>query len=270
MRFTNFFYKILVVLALIFTNSYAKKETIELFIFPYTQPGKLIKQHKELSAYLAKELKQAISIVSSRNIPKYIESITKRSHPILLTAPHVGRFAQVHAGYKPVAISVQDIRGYFIVKKNSSMKTLADAKNKILSMAPAFAIVSQIAIRDLKNKGIKVGKNLTHLVTKSHAHALAECIKGKSDLALIGINIWRTLPFQKRQNLRILQRTSKTPGFMVMAHPSLASKFIKKVKKALLKFHASDKDKSYLFRAFKPLNQKTLQSFDSFMPKLLK
>ena len=267
MKPTHTLVKIFTLILMMLSLSYAKKEVLRLSIFPYLSPGKIIKQHKELAHYLENELKQPVSIITFRNIPTYIKDITERSHHLLLTASHVGRFAQVYSEYQPIAISVQDIQGYFIVKKESTLKHLNDIRGKTISMVPPFAIISQRATQDLKSEGIIVGKDITHFITKNHLHSLLACQKGKSDIAVVGNTIWNKMPSHKKENFRILRKGSKNPGFMIMGKPSLDPKLVQKIKNALFKFTSKNREKPYSLKGFKKLDQATLESLDRFMPK---
>ena len=263
------FYLFLSFTLLFSTLLYAKKDVIHLSIFPYLTVGKVIQHNKELKDYLSKELHKPVSIVSARSIPAYVKSIKNSTHQLILAPPHVGRLAQVKAGYQPIAIATQPIQVHFVVKKNSPIKTLSDAKGKTLSMAPPKAIIHQLALEDLHKHDLYIGKNISHLTTKGHVNALFALLKGKSDIAITGNNIWTKITIKQKNDLRILYEGAKAPGFIMLGHKSLTQDNIQKIRKALLKFNSSNKSKNYLFKSFTTIEDKTLKSLDKYL-KMMK
>ena len=252
----------------IFLNSsilYAKKDVLYLSIFPYLTPGKVIKHNKELKEYLSKALNRPVSIVSARSIPRYVKGIKTSTHQLVLAPPHVGRMAQKVSNYKPLAIATQPIQVHFMVKKSSPIKSLSDLKDKTISMAPPKAIIHQLAVEDLTKAGLVIGKNITHLSTKGHVNALLELLKGNSDAAITGNNIWTRISMKQKKQLKLLHEGAQAPGFIMLGHPQLESKLLTKISQALLKFHTSKKAKNYLFKSFTKIDQKTLKSLDKYI-----
>ena len=242
----------------------AQNKALHLFIFPYLPAGKIIKHNKEFKSYLIRKLQHPISIISARSIPKYIENIKKLDYDLILTPSHIGRFAQVDKGYQPIAVTQNSIQACFVVKKGSPIKKLSDAKHKILSMAPSFALLHNTALKKLKESGLTLHENIQYIQTKGHHNALRTLIQGKSDIAVFGMNLWRKLPKQKKDLLRIVDKPEKVPGFILLGSKDLTPLFIKRIKKAILNFRTSDQAKKYLFKGFKPISEKTLKELDIY------
>jgi len=257
-----------VLTGLISSSLYAKEKALEFSLFPYLTPDKTIKHNKKLKEYLAKELDRPVSIITARNITTYIENVKKGSYELMFTAPHVGRFAQVRAGYQPIAMTTQYIQGYFVVKKESQIKTLADTKGKTISIAAPGAIIHQVAIEDLKAAGVEMGKDIKHYVTKGHTNAVISLLKGHSDVALSGVNMWKKLDQKYKDQLRVLQKGTKIPGFLIMGHADMKPELVNKIKQSLLKFDQSTQGKNYLFKGYKNVTDRDMQQLDQYTDDL--
>jgi len=257
-----------VLLGLMFSSANAGERAVEFAIFPYLTPDKIIKHHQNLKKFLAKELDHPVSIITARNIKTYIDNVKKGSYQLMFTAPHVGRFAQVRAGYQPVAMTTQYIQGYFVVKKESQIKTLADTKGKTISMAPSFAIIHQIAVQDLKAVGVEMHKDIKHYVTKGHTNAVISLLKGHSDLALSGVSMWKKLEPKYKDQLRILEKSTKIPGFLIMAHADMKPELVDKIRQSLLKFDQSAEGKAYLFKGYKNISDGEMEQLDQYIKNL--
>jgi len=246
------------------TCLFAKEKSLELSIFPYLTPVKIIKHNKKLKEYLSKELHRPVSIITARNFRTYVQKVKSGSYDFLFTAPHVGRFAQVKAGYQPIAMTTQHIQGYYVVKKYSKIKTLRDLKNKTISMASSIAIIHQIAVQDLKMAGIEMGQDIKHYLTKGHTNAIIALLKGHSDVALSGVNMWKKLEPKYKSQLRILQEGTKVPGFLIMAHADIKPELVSKIRQSLLKFHESEEGQGYLFKGYKNISSTMMKDLDKY------
>lgn len=256
------------IISLLASELYANKKPLTLGIFPYLSMTKIIKHNKKLKQYLEKELQQPIEVITSKDFKSYLKAVKEGTFDLLFTAPHIGRYAELKAHYHTIAATRQYIQGYFIVKKNASLQTLADAKGKIISMAPDLALVHQTAVLDLKNVGITLGENITYLPAKTHTQALINLIKAESDLALSGVNIWKKLPAKHRSELRILKKSAKLPGFLLMAHQRVAPKLMNQIKKSLLKFHHSKEGIDYLFKGYELIDKERMKALDHYIKDL--
>jgi len=253
-----------VVLFGLISSIHADEKALELAVFPYLTPAKIIKHHKKFKEYLAKDLGQPVSIITARNIKTYIQKLKEGSYDLIFTPPHAGRFGQIKAGYQPIAMTTQFIQGYFVIKKSSTMTRLTDLRNKTISMAPSVAIIHQIAVQDLKEVGIEKGKDIKHYVTKGHTNAVISLLKGHSDVALSGVNMWKKLEPQYKSQLKILAKTAKTPGFLVMGHAKMTPELVDKIRRSVLKFHKSEEGKDYLFKGYKEIDATTMNELDKY------
>ena len=260
--------KVILSFLLLLSFIQAQQKPLRLGIFPYLSVLKITQHNKSLKEYLEKKLKRPIIIVSEKNIQDYLNGVKKGSYDLLFTAPHIGRYGQIKASYHPIAVTYQYIQGYFIVKKNSSIKDLSGLKNKVISMAPPIALIHQTAVKDLETQNIYLGKNIRYLEASSHTKAIINLLQKRCDVAITGVNIWKKLPKKHKSQLQVLKKSIKNPGFLLMGHTSLKKDLIHTIRKHLLKFHASKEGVNYLFKGYKKITPGTMAKLDQYIDTL--
>jgi len=252
-------------LALSSQQLFAKSEPLVLAFFPYVNPSKILIHNKGMRQFLETELNRPVTIVMAKNSKTYVENMKKNSYDLLFSPPHLGRYSELKYGYKNIVMTANNIQGYYIVRKNSKLKTLSDLKGKKIAMASPLTIVHQIAVDDFKKLGLVNGENMTISVIKNHMNSIFSVLKGFNDAALTGVKLWKRLPQKYKKDLRLLAKSSKTSGFFIMGNSRLDDSLIQKIQTSLLKFHTSTDGKNYLFKGFKKIDKKTSQSMDKYI-----
>lgn len=242
----------------------AEQKVLNFAFFPYTIPSEILEQNKEVKDYLEKELNRPISLITAKSPDEYIHNIKEGSYDIIFSAPHVARLSERKYSYQRIAMVKTKIQGYYIVKKNSDLKSFADITNKTVSMAEPSTIVHQIAIHDLKAHGMEEGKNITIKITKNHINSIYALIKGSSDVAVTGVKLWQELDPKYKNELRVLEESNKVPGFIVMGNNKISKELREKIKIALLKYQESEEGEKYIFKGFKLIDDESMKSLDKY------
>lgn len=242
----------------------AEQKVLNFAFFPYTIPSEILEQNKELKDYLQKELNRPISLMTAKSPEEYLHNIKEGSYDIIFSAPHVARFSERKHSYQRIAMTKTKIQGYYLVKKSSDLKSLADATHKSISMAEPSTIVHQIAVQDLKALGLEEGKNINIKITKNHINSIYALIKGSSDVAVTGVKLWQELDPKYKNELRVLEESSKVPGFIVMGNDKMSKELREKIKIALLKYQESKEGEKYIFKGFKLIDDESMKSLDKY------
>jgi phosphonate transport system substrate-binding protein len=93
-----------------------------------------------------------------RDIRTHVKRILKPDFDAVITAAHMGRMAQLDAGYVPVAGFESPLRGIISVHKNSPIKELKDLKGRSLSINDRLVLVSIVTLHDLTSAGVKLNE----------------------------------------------------------------------------------------------------------------
>jgi len=273
------FIRLSVVLALLF-NTYhlhsAAKEQYTFGIFPYVSPTQLVKFHTPLRIEMEKILGKPVSLVSAASFKKFIKRTKMQKYDFIMTAPHLGRLAEVRDKYQPMVHTMHSVQGVYLVKKDSPIKSLSDLKGKTITSVGRAAIITQMSMQQLKGMGLLPGKDVTFKLTKNHNSSMYAPLRGESDVSMTGTTIWGKIikDAELKKKMRIIGKTAIAPGFMVMAKENINLNEVDKLKEVLADFHNTPVGKNYIdsvgFGRFKIAANDVMKKLDPFIQIFLK
>lgn len=258
-----------VVLALAHSLSHAaEKNELSLGLFPYVTSTQLVQFHSPLKNYLAKTLGVEVNIVTAPDFESFMQRTQKGEYDIIFTAPHLGRLAEKRDGYLPLAMTGHHVEGLFLARKDSTINSLADLKDKKVMVAQRISVIFQMVQYTLAQEGFIDGQNISIIETKTHNNALYAPLRDEADVSVTGILLWETLGQEYKEQLKVIGSTSSVPGFIILSHPLLPAKMQKKLQKAIFAFENTPEGKAYFentrFKGFHPIDNKTMKSIDPY------
>lgn len=259
-----------VLVLLIQATSVFAQDALTLGIFPYASTDKLIKHQKELKNHLAQGIGKPILISTAKNFKTFINMAKDGKYDLVYSAPHFARLLDKEYGYKRIAMTTHHIQGEFITLKSSPYKNLQELRNKTIALAPPLAILTQLAIKELADAGLKANKDYTIITMNNFENAMLSVFNGDSDAALAGKKLWRLLPPRYKDKLRIITPTQPIPGFIIMAKPNMDQGTVKNLQQLSLSFNQTPAGKKYLFQGLKLIDEAAMQGLDQFVPILKK
>lgn len=158
-------------------------------IFPYYDAATLVSLHKPLKDYLEKQTGVKAALRSSANFKSFKNRTADGKYDILMTAPHLGRIAQLNNGYQLIGFTGNKSHAVFAVRKDSRFNSAADLSNQTISLPPKAAIIHYLALKHLAEQGIKPDQ-ITINETKSHNNALMTVVNGTAPAAAFGKPTW--------------------------------------------------------------------------------
>ncbi len=269
------FFSLALVIVLGPSSAIADERTpLTLGVFPYVSPVQLAAFHAPLKDYLAKSLGRPVTLVTAPYFNSFVDRTRDGQYDIIFTAPHLGRLAETRDGYKRVVQTSHTVQGFFLARKDSSIHTIADLKGKTVMIAQKVSIVYQMAEHTLQENGLVPGESVTIIDTRTHNNAMNAPLRGEADASVTGKLLWYVLDDEQKAQLRIIGTTQEAPGFLIMAHPRLATQEIEKIQKLLLDFHLKPGSESYFatngFEKFQPVDDRVMKGLDPYTKILLK
>ncbi len=251
------------------------QEPVKLGIFPYVSPGQLVKFHTDLKDMLATALGRDVVLVTAPSFKQFVGRTKKSSYDFIMTAPHLGRLAEVRDGYRPIAHTMHDVQGVYLVKKSSSIKELKDLEGKTITIVGRTAIITQMVEKQLNELGLKNGKNITFRFTKTHNNAMYAPLRDESDASVTGILLWRKIgQVDSNNKIRLIGKSPVSIGFQVMAAKNVSQEDYDKVQKALLNVHNTKQGKAYMaktgFKYFDRVDQQEKKELDQYIKVFLR
>jgi len=248
--------------------SRAAETPLTLGIFPYVSRGQLMEYHTPLKLYLEKELQRPVDLVTAPDFSEFMARTQKGEYDLVLTAPHLGRLAEVRDGHLRVAKTAHEVHGVFLTRKDSGIRSLADLKGKTIMMAQPISIVYQMGVEELRQYGLVPGKDITVIGSRTHNNALYAPARRESDASVTGLALWKNAEPDVRAQLVEIGQTDGAPGFMLMANKRLPAALIKRIQSAVFDMHKTNEGKSYFdvteFKYFEKIDDKAMKKLDPY------
>lgn len=252
----------------------SEKTPLTLGVFPYVTPVQLAAFHAPLKDYLAESLQRPVTLVTAPDLNSFVDRTREGQYDIVITAPHLGRLAETRDGYKRVVQTSHTVQGFFLARKDSNIQKIKDLKGKTVMIAQKVSIVYQMAEHTLRENGLVPGESVTIIETRTHNNAMLAPLRGEADASVTGKLLWYVLDDERKDQMRVIGTSAEAPGFLVMAHPRLATQDIEKIKKLLLDFHLKPGSESYFttngFEKFQPVDDRAMKGLDPYTQIFLK
>jgi len=249
--------------------SLAADTSIRLGLFPYANPAKLIEHHKSFVKHLETSTGYRIQILTSADYQSFLQRTHENEFDIILTAPHFGRLAESRDGYQRIAMTKHNVQGVYMVKSDSGIQNISELKAKRLTIAAPSSIVYRLAEHQLREEyGLVNGKDIEIIPTGNHNNAIYAVIRGESEAAVTGINLYYGFIKARGPIVRKIGETKKLPGFMFMANSKVSVQMVQLFKNAALDFAATDAGKTYVFHGYQEIRDKTMQKLDAYTDNL--
>lgn len=241
-------------------------------VFPYVSATQLVRFHAPLRDYIAQVLGRPVTLVTAPDFATFVKRTRDGVYDIVLTAPHFGRLAERRDGYRRLARTNNEIYGVFLVPSDSAAQRIEDLRGKRVMMAQRLAVIYQIAEQELREKGLRAGRDVTLIETSTHNNAMSAPLRGDADAAVIPAAVWAALAAGNRDRLREIAHTRTVPGAMIMANRYLPEGECSKLRAALLAFPDTDAGKRYFaatgMRGFGAIPDSDMESLDPYLGML--
>jgi phosphonate transport system substrate-binding protein len=229
---------------------------------PYFNSAKLAEIHAALRDQLAELLQRPVAMSSAATIDAFHRNTLAGDYDLVLTAPHMGAAAEQKAGFQRVLMTANRSRAVFVAPLQGGIENLSQLRGKTLLLPPASTIIHHLALNSLRRQGLEAGKDFTLQTAISHNNVMLAIINQDGDAAAFGMPTWESANPGQKQQLRIIGQSEEIPGFLLMAHPRLASALVAQIRQGLLKFEQAEAGKKYLeaakLKGFQPIDDATM------------
>jgi phosphonate transport system substrate-binding protein len=213
----------------------AEAPPIKLGIMPFNSTLALIRTHQSLTAHLEKSLGRKVQVLTSQDYFTHINQVMAGDFDLLITGPHFGAMAAEKA-YLPLFRYSADLQPSFVVRKDSTIKEIADVRGKRLGMPHRLAVISSGGIKWLDERGLRLNRDYQSVEYPSHGASIAAVASGEVDMALSAATAWQQTQEGIRGKTQLLATDIRLPHVMTLAHRRLPKNEIARIRQALLSF----------------------------------
>lgn len=258
-------------------GTHSEMRALTLGVFPYLSAVKLLNLHHPLVQYLNQRLPIKVQIVSAPNFAQFIQRTQDGDYDFVITAPHMGRLAEMQSHYQRVAMSANQSHAVFVVKQHSPIRTLVDLVDSTnmttIGLPPEKAIISQLALNKMRSHGIDLHRINLHF-SQSHNNALLSLLRDEVEVAVIGYPTWKRYPMEQKRKLQVITQSESIPGFLVMAHPRIDQHLLTMIQEQLYLFHQTENGQAYFsstaLNKFVPIEHNKMQDLTEYVETIFR
>jgi phosphonate transport system substrate-binding protein len=245
---------------------------LKLGVLPYTSAFDLLSAHQPLCDYLRENLHRPVQIYTGSDYAAFVRDSDAGDYDLLLTAPHMGRLAQLKAGYVPLLRYAGELQLVLVVTRDSPVHRVSDLAGKAIAAPDRMALATMRGLAWLKEQGLTQGRDYRLVEASSHANAILSLTRGESRAALTSRSFFARLPENTRDSLRILAASGGGPHLMFLAHPRLSPGLVRQIV-AVLTVFANEAPEGAMFRqagqrGLEPVSEGELKRMDSYAREL--
>lgn len=246
-------------------------------IHPQRNPKKLREVFGPLVNYLNTNVQGAHFVFeASRNFAAFDQKLAERQFDFVLPNPY-GTVIGINSGYRVFGKmgNENDMRGLIIVRRNSSITTVADLKGKSVSFpAPTAFGATLLPKYFLHTHGLNVNKDIKSLYVGSMESSLMNVYQGNVAAGTAYPPAWRDFIKNQPQvaaELKVMWETEPMPDNSLMARDDIPRELVDRVAQTFLNMHKNEQGRAVLanmdLSLFQPAGNESYQSVRTFIKK---
>ena len=228
---------------------WAQSHTLRIGLLPVLSPRVLLTNYQPLRAYLERELRQPVEMVTAIDFRTFYLSTIAGEYDLVVTAPHFARLAQLDAKYIPVATYRSVNRAILITAKDRPLRSLQELRGHSLAIPDRHAMVVTQALYWLREQGMHAGSDYTVVETPSLNSAAYSVQSHQSVLAVMAPTGMKQMPDSIKDSIQVFADLPALPSSLIwMANSRIAAE-VPQIKLALLKLTTSIPEGAQFFQA---------------------
>jgi phosphonate transport system substrate-binding protein len=247
----------------------ADPAAIEIAVLPYFSQRTLLDQYEPLRAFVEARLRRPTYLATAHDYRTFVQRTQRREYAFVITGPHLGRLAQVDAGYRPLLGWKSQLQGVFLVRTDSGVHALSDLRDRSIGTPPALAVTTMLGQAALAEAGLSADA-VKAVPQPSHNAAALAVVHGEQAAALVWTKTMAAIDPHLRSQLRPIATTAILPtASLFLASPGLPEDQAAALRDALLAFSDTAEGKAFLaksdYEGLIPIQPDDLVYLDRFL-----
>jgi len=243
--------------------------TFTLGVLPNISARILLTQYQPVREHLQQSLGRPVDVVTASDFKAFAQATRDGKFDMVVTAPNLGRMAQVDSRWTPLAQFEPGIPALLVAEAGNRETAVTDLRGKALALANPQSLVALVGLRWLNGQGLQQGRDFRVVRTPNDDSLGAVILSGEAPFAIMSMGEFRAKPDGLRQSLRIVTEIATVPGFLVMANPNMPPSDRQRLTKALSSFPASEAGKRFFaasgFTNIRQVVDREVSSLDAYV-----
>ncbi|MDP3702141.1 MAG: PhnD/SsuA/transferrin family substrate-binding protein [Hylemonella sp.] len=243
-----------------------------LGVLPITSTRVLLKNYQHVAAYLERRLGVKIELETAPDFQTFHRNTLEGRYDMIVTAPHLGRHAELDAGYAPLARYSALHRTLIVMSRARPVRKADELRGASIAMIDALTLASTEAHAWLRARGLQPGADYSVVYTPTPASAAHALVNGQALLAVSSPQGMLNTPKELRDEIEVFVALPEMPSLLWLGHGRV-SKLLPQIKPALLAFAGDTSDGQPFFEAtgyqgLREVQLAELQAVDVHLPRL--
>jgi phosphonate transport system substrate-binding protein len=196
-------------------------KTLTVGITPTLTAKALLIQYQPLRAYLERELRRPVNIVTATDFQKFHADVLAGEFDMALSAAHLARHAQVEAKYRPVATYTSPNHPLFVMASVRPVAHINELRGKTLAVFDPLALVVLQAHHWLEDNGLKAGRDFRVAVFPSHASVAHAVANGEVLLGVTATVALGRYPAELKPQVQVFKELPPVSALVWLTHPRM-------------------------------------------------
>ena len=216
------------------SSAAANSARFTIGVLPNVSARIILNNYQPMRAYFERVLGMPVDIATGLNFQDFSSRTFKGEYDLIITAPNLGRVAQMDALWDPLAIYEPKIPALLVSLKTNTNDQPQQVRGKAVAMANPQSLVALLARRWLAERQLVAEVDYKTLIVANDDSLGAVLNSGEAPLAVMSMGEYMAKTQAMRDTLRIVREIDKVPGFFVMANPKLATDKRKQLQSLIL------------------------------------
>lgn len=214
-------------------------------VLPNVSARVLFANYQPMREYFERELGHKVEVATAPDFRAFSERLLKGEFQLVVTAPNLGRVAQLDAGWDLLAVYEPRIPALAVAAAENADQSPAQVRGRALALANPQSLVALVALDWLRNQGLQAGTDFKVVVTANDDSLGAVLRSGEAPIAIMSRGELRAKPPEMQARLRVMHEIAQVPGFFVMANPRLDPAARRRLRSLVLGFPATEEGKRF-------------------------
>lgn len=245
---------------------------LEIGILPNISARTLLAQYEPMRRYLERVLNRKVQISTAQNWEVFHNRTMEKEYDVLITAVHLGRLAEVDAGYRPLMIYRPYIKGLIAYANKAPITSIAAIRNGTIVLSNPKSLVTLKGMEWLAENGLRPGRDFKTIDTPTDDSVGNVIVRGDAIAAMLSSGEYKAIPEPIKAQISLLTSFGEVPGFLVMTSPNVTRAKSDEFKQQMLAFaERADEGKQFFastgFTGITEITPGTLESMDPYLAR---